>query len=67
MALGRKKVGTNNPQLANIMAEAQKEDVTPLHVQPPASLYKRTKMYAAEHEKSLKDIVTDALESYLQR
>lgn len=67
MALQRKKTASNNPQMADIVAEAQKEDITPLHVQLPASLYKRIKLFAAESGKSLKDIVSEALDTQLQK
>mgnify|MGYP000001603965 FL=1 len=67
MALARKKTGTNNPLLADVVTEAQKENLTPLHVQIPASLHQRTKLYAVESGKSLKDIVTAALEYHLEQ
>lgn len=67
MALARKKTGTNNPNLAEVVTEAQKENLTPLHVQISVSLHQRTKILAAESGKSLKDIVTAALEYHLEQ
>jgi predicted HicB family RNase H-like nuclease len=67
MALARKKTGTNNPHLGDVVNEAQKEDLTPLHVQIPPSLHKRIKSYAVDSEKSLKEVVTEALERHLEQ
>lgn len=67
MALARKKTGTNNPNLEDVVNEAQKENLTPLHVQIAASLHQRTKLYAVESGKSLKEIVTEALERHLEQ
>ena len=67
MALARKKTGTNNPHLGDVVNEAQKESLTPLHVQIAASLHQRTKIYAVESGKSLKEIVTEALERHLEQ
>lgn len=67
MALSRKKTGTNNPNLADVVTEAQKENLMPLHVQIPTSLHQRTKIFAAESGQSLKDIVTVALERHLEQ
>ncbi len=67
MALARKKTGTNNPHLEDVVNEAQKENLTPLHVQIAASLHQRTKLYAVESGKSLKEIVTEALERHMEQ
>ncbi|HMU87308.1 MAG TPA: hypothetical protein PKC11_06730 [Agitococcus sp.] len=67
MALGRKKTGTNNPLLAEVVTEAQKENLIPLHVQIPASLHQQTKMFAVQSGQSVKDIVIAALEYHLEQ
>lgn len=61
--LSRKKPGTShNPQLADVLDAAKKEKVIPLHVQLPESLMKRLKMYAAEHGKTLREIIIESIE-----
>jgi predicted HicB family RNase H-like nuclease len=63
VTLSKKKSGTNNQDLQNVLNEAKKEAVTPLHVQLPESLMKRLRIYAVEQDKSLRDVVIEALEA----
>lgn len=59
----RKQQGTShNPQLAEVLDEATKEKLIPLHVQLPDSLMKRLRQYALDNEKSLRDVIIDLLE-----
>lgn len=63
VTLSRKKSGaSHNPELADVLDEAKKEKVIPLHVQLPESLMKRLKIYAAEHGKTLREIIIESIE-----
>lgn len=60
----RKPQGTShNPALSDVMAEAQKEKVIPLHVQLPESLMKRLRLYAVQQDKSLREVIIEMLEN----
>jgi hypothetical protein len=68
VTIKRKAKGTShNPLLDEVLDEAKKEQVIPLHVQLPQSLMKKLRVYAAENEKSLRDVTIEALEKTLEK
>lgn len=56
------KGASHNPAIDEVMAEAKKEKVIPLHVQLPESLMKRLRMYAVQQDKSLREVIIEVLE-----
>ncbi len=60
------KGASHNPAMAEVMAEAQKEKVIPLHVQLPESLMKRLRLFAVQNDKSLREVVMQALEKEME-
>ena len=56
------KAESHNPAMADVLAEAQKEKVIPLHVQLPESLMKRLRLYAVQQDKSLREVIIKMLE-----
>ena len=56
------KGASHNPALSDVLAEAQKEKVIPLHVQLPESLMKRLRLYAVQQDKSLREVIIEVLE-----
>lgn len=58
----KSKGASHNPALDEVLAEAQKEKVIPLHVQLPESLMKRLRIYAVQQDKSLREVIIELLE-----
>jgi hypothetical protein len=59
----RKPTGTTqNPKLAGVIGDAQKEKEIPLHVLLPESLMTRLRVHAATNGVSLRSIIIELLE-----
>ena len=61
------KGASHNPALSDVLAEAQKEKVIPLHVQLPESLMKQLRLFAVQNDKSLREVVMQAIEKEMGR
>jgi vacuolar-type H+-ATPase subunit F/Vma7 len=60
------KGASHNPALSDVLAEAQKEKVIPLHVQLPESLMKKLRLFAVQNDKSLREVVMRAIEKEMK-
>lgn len=60
------KGASHNPALSDVLAEAQKEKVIPLHVQLPESLMKQLRLFAVQNDKSLREVVMQAIEKEIE-
>lgn len=64
-ALGRRS-GVRNPNADAAISAVQVEEKRRLHVHIPVSLHRTLKRRAADQDRDMTEIVTEALEKYLQ-